>query len=640
MPGPDAWSREVLHRFEHGGKRYAIDVETCFCFECDAISWDVLEYYPHTTPNRIVHLLREVHDPVEVGEVISELEWLRATKSIIPHTRPQDIPNLFTIEQGVKHVAVIVPSEEAAAVRAQRRWFSRHEAHVEAPKALEVARAALTLLFARSCEQKDLRFELLVGEVAEPVSVVERLAVEAHRVAAVAGKKMTVSATVAIAGGFHAHGFSVRIDISAPEAVAEHMQAVLRAGNAINRLVKAAHPDADHIRGTAVLRPGSPHFADAVRALHDAGFNDIELDVESPFVQDPGLDAVAFHEGLSEAAQYYAERLLKNDYFRIEPLASLFARIYHGMPTRRTDPSGVQSLTIDAEGGIWPSAYFIGRDDARLGNVLTGEWRDEPAARFADIGVTGTSACMRCWARHLCGGGSAIVNQVRSGSFRKPELSWCDAQRAWAAAAVSAFNMLSSQGVHFTRIYQSLNRKSRPGFFQFARTALKMSVIMRPLAESDAAMLREWENWNEASYFLLKPNGTLLTTQYDREMDALYPYGNVQEMLLTTRRGDPIGLVKMKPDKWAGTHQAWLYLHRESDYRAPAVRSGFKELLKHIAGPQDIRRVTFYAAAYEKPLRDFLTACDFSHEGVLREALYLTDAYHDVHIHTAMVDRL
>jgi RimJ/RimL family protein N-acetyltransferase len=204
-------------------------------------------------------------------------------------------------------------------------------------------------------------------------------------------------------------------------------------------------------------------------------------------------------------------------------------------------------------------------------------------------------------------------------------------------AAVAAFNLLSSQGVHFTRIYQSMSRKGRPSFFQLARTAIKMTVIARPLAEADATMLREWENWNKASYFLLKPNGTLLITKYDREMDALYPQNNAQELLLTSRRGEPLGLVKMQPDKWPGTYRAWLYLHREADYAAPAIRSGIKELVKQAANAQDIRRITFHAAEYETALRDCYTACGFKHEGAIREALYLTNHYHDIHIHTAAI---
>ena len=71
MSGP------ALHRFEVDGHFYALDPESCFCFECDAISWDVLEHYPHTPVNRILALLEDKHPRVELEEVVGELEWLR-----------------------------------------------------------------------------------------------------------------------------------------------------------------------------------------------------------------------------------------------------------------------------------------------------------------------------------------------------------------------------------------------------------------------------------------------------------------------------------------------------------------------------------------------------------------------------------
>ncbi len=646
MPRRDDIPQEVLHRFEHGGKRFAVDVDTCFCFECDAISWDVLEFYPHTTPNRIIQILREKHNPVEVGEVISELEWLRATKSIVPFTKTQDVPNLFTIERGLKHVAVIVPSEEGPAQRAQRRWFSRYDSDEQSTKAMELGRAALALLLGRAGEQKDLRLDHILGASADPAPLVKALGEEAFRQAQLAGKKLTIGIMLPNAMTMGDHAVAVRIDFTAPTHLADHTHALLKAEGALAKLVKVAGADDEHTRACAILRPKSPVFVEAVKALHDAGFKDIELDLDGSYAANPQLDSAAMQQGLSDTANYYAQRLLKNDYFRLEPIASLFAHIYHGIATRRGDPAGIHAMAIDAEGNIWPSLAFMNlrsvpsagsTPTGLLGNVLTGDLDETALARFADVGVMATPECMRCWARHLCGGGSATIHQALSGSFRTPHEAWCAAQRDWMTAAVSAFNMLSSQGVHFTRIYQSMSRKGRPSFFQLARTAIKMTVIARPLAEADASMLREWENWNKASYFLLKPNGTLLTTKYDREMDALYPHGNAQEMLVTSRRGDALGLIKMQPDKWPGVYKAWLYLHREADYAAPAIRSGLKELIKQAATAQEIRRIAFRAADYETALRDCYTACGFKHEGTVREALYLTNHYHNIHIHTATI---
>ena len=31
-----------LHRFERGGRRFVLDPDTVFCFQCDDISWDVI----------------------------------------------------------------------------------------------------------------------------------------------------------------------------------------------------------------------------------------------------------------------------------------------------------------------------------------------------------------------------------------------------------------------------------------------------------------------------------------------------------------------------------------------------------------------------------------------------------------------
>ncbi|MBM3290784.1 MAG: hypothetical protein FJY92_11595, partial [Candidatus Hydrogenedentes bacterium] len=64
--------RAGLHRFIEGDRRFAIDPETCFCFECDEISWEVLEYYPHASATRIFHLLGERYSTKELEEVIGE----------------------------------------------------------------------------------------------------------------------------------------------------------------------------------------------------------------------------------------------------------------------------------------------------------------------------------------------------------------------------------------------------------------------------------------------------------------------------------------------------------------------------------------------------------------------------------------
>ena len=101
--------REALHRFEAGERRYVVDPETCFCFECDAISWDVLEHYPHQPLNHIVHRLASRHDRRELEEVIGELEWLRTSKSILPAPKHEEIQKHYEVERGLHTVTVLLP---------------------------------------------------------------------------------------------------------------------------------------------------------------------------------------------------------------------------------------------------------------------------------------------------------------------------------------------------------------------------------------------------------------------------------------------------------------------------------------------------------------------------------------------------
>ena len=81
----------MLHRFQIDDKRFVIDPTTCFCFECDHISWDVLEYYPQEPINRIYHLLEGRHPRKELEEVVGELEWLRVTKAILVSSKDEDL---------------------------------------------------------------------------------------------------------------------------------------------------------------------------------------------------------------------------------------------------------------------------------------------------------------------------------------------------------------------------------------------------------------------------------------------------------------------------------------------------------------------------------------------------------------------
>lgn len=631
--------REHLHRFEQDGKRFAIDPETCFCFECDAISWDVLEYYPETPETRICHLLGDKHDVKELAEVVSELEWLRATKSILHPPKAEDFPKQFEIERGLKRMTVRLAWGSDASYPSKRGWFGGSD-EVASGDSRGIGEDAVALLLGRSEAQQELEVEFVEEEhVHDPVRIAA-LCARALRAARLADKKVlaTVHLTnVALAKApkaLEGHSVSVKLAFQDGAAFEEHLDPLAKVGpTTLSRLAKMVQPAAENVFGRIVVRPNRAEFGDVVAELDAAGFGHIELDLDGAYVANPGLKSHEMVAGLRKTAVYYAEKLSEQHYFRVDPIASLFWRIYNGSPVARSDPAGTNELAVDETGALYPSRLMLGAEKFRVGSLADGVLDEENVKSFDDVGSVTTPVCRRCWVRNLCGGGTAAVHDALTGSFRQPHEPWCEAQRSWMAAAVSAFTALSTKGVNFARVYDQISHKAKPSFLTLVRAAFRMPIAMRPIEESDAEMLVQWENWCEAAYFLCNETGLLMATKYDREMDSLHPLGTHQELIVTRKNGTPIGLLKIRPEPVPGTAQAWVYLRDDRDYASTDVRRGFRTLLQEASKQESIRRLTVPAMEQEKPLQQFLEAVGFEREGILREALYLHGAYHDVGVY-------
>ena len=600
----------ALHRFGQGGRKFVVDPETCFCFECDDISWEVIGRYPHTPLNRIYHELEGRFDRTELEEVTGELEWLRACKSILPAANHETMKNAFTLERGVRLLTMeLPPTSEPGA---------------------DIQRAAI-LLLTRAGEQKELRLLIRteLGDAVKHAGTLAAACAGALRLGGLSGKTLAVEFAVAMpAETIGGHLLRLGIEIGADADGAAALKAVGR-----GKLAKVVQAVAalGGVRITAQLQPGNADFAPAAAELLKAGFDDITLDLDGAYVATPGLVPEDMLEGLRAVADQYAQDLLKGRYYRLEPVAGLFKRIYDGTPLRRADGIGVNELALDAAGGIYPSAHLLGQEEFRAGNLGAGEIDEEALAKWDDVGVLTTPVCVHCWARHFCGGGTAAVHHALSGNARRPAEAWCAAQRDWVAAAISAFNVLSAKGVNFTRIHAGLGRKAgKASWLGLARAAFTMQLGIRNIEEGDAEWLQQWENWNPAAYFTLHESGMLMATRYDREMDALHPPAYEHEFVIVRRDGNPCGLLRVRPERREGLATIWVYFRDPADYASAGVRKSFRALLEEAGKQQAIRTVLTPAGPFDEGLGEFLAATGFEKAGVQRDGLFLHGKHHGV----------
>jgi uncharacterized protein len=629
-----------LHRFELDDHRYVIDPETCFCFECDAISWDVLELFPHTPNNAILHQLSDTHPLDELKEVVGELEWLRSSKSILPVRTPEEEAKQFEVEQGLKRITCRLEKQDTApVVKARNPWF-RAKDKTEEYDSIQLARDAALLLFARSGLQQRLTLEFVVTQkwLQGNRPTLATVTLEAFKQASLAHKTLKVVVAVEemmppdAPESLQGHDLVVKLDLTSPDDVQPHLDALLQTAGKWSRWKKNLAKASDKAGWRAVLTPGHPDFASGLEVLQHVGFKHIEIDMDNAFVVHPEHDPALLMKGLETAAQCYAQELLNHNYYRLDPIATLFLRIYEGKPLAKSDPAGVNELAIDWDGLIYPSWQFLGREACCAGDLRAGQLDEEALKAFEDVGALTTNPCTTCWAGNLCGGGTAAVHAVQTGSFRQPHVPWCDAQRSWLQSMVASFNILTAQGVHFSRVYQSLGKKQKVSFFSLARAAFRMQVGIRPLAEGDAELLTQWENWNEAAYFTFTPHTMFMATRYDREMDSLHPRGDEQEFILLSKNGGAMGLLKIKPGPWHETAQAAIYFHNATDYASPVVQRSFRSIIAESLRSRGIRRVTVAVGPNEEPLASFLEALGAREEGQIREALFLHGRYHAVRV--------
>lgn len=598
-----------LHRFERGGTRFAMDPDTVFCFQCDDISWDVLESYPGAHANRIAHELGSKHDSRVVHEVIGELEWLRISKSIL---QPVDFQaSLKALDEFSHLVCVEADLDGASAV---------------APELLD---GAARLLALRSGPKGGLtlRVRWPASNTPPNAQLLDAITRSANN-AAWAGKKVDIEFRVI---GVNLRQPSITIDLCLPipSATFEYPAELNRDGFADLRTVVRI---VDKFPGARLVwRPRANNVAETMKTICDAGLLRLEIDVEGAYLHAGPDGTPAMADALSEAARWYAEYLAKGGRARVEPFAELFRRVHAGDPRPRMDETGVRSLFIQPDGSVYPSEHFV-EPTYRVGNVITGEWNEDASLPFGDLGYPITAGCARCWARNVCGGGYAAIHRARTGAMRGPDPTWCDAHRAFLESAIAAFHAIAGAGLDYGRLHAHLGSAEGPGLLTRARVVLGPGIGLRPLREADAALLTRWESWRRAAYFLLNERNVLTGHQYAREMDALHPLPHEHEFVIVRRDGDPAGLLRLRPG-CSGTIDFYLYLHAENDYADKRMRKGLEGMLAQAFGEQHRRRVLLYSAPWEQPLRGLAESAGFRPSGPLRDALFTRGRYHDVLVH-------
>ncbi len=613
-----------LYRFEKQGRRIALDTESCFCFECDPIAWEVLSYFPQTPAEAMLHALEGRFPRRELEEVLNELEWLRSTRAILTPIRGEQFFERLKTEPGLEQgtLSLCLPEHESVAV--------------DVPSLIE-----RTLLFflARS-RVSDFCYEIIIAKDFYGADEIWHAVEKTFRLAEACKRRLTVQIVGEEPSGhpWKPHRVSLVRKATDADMLRQARASLIR--NLSRPMPTGQASEAAEV-GQWMLRFAvqQPKFAETVQQVWATGFRVIEVDLDDVYSAATDADLPVLFDELHTLLRRYRESLRKGLRLWVEPFASWFKRIYEGTPITRSDGAGQGSLFTDVRGRVYPNRAFAAAGKYCLGNVWDGSWDETAQKPFETVGAVLTPPCMACWARHICGGGYTTAHVRFSNMPNQPAAPWCDAQRRLIEDALAAFTELTALGIpfpsHAEEVWEQAPRGPRLSWREMFKAVLYARIGLRPLAESDAAILQKWENWNASACFSFAPEGVMLSTEYDWEMEALHPRENVRFFILHEGDERPIGVVRIEPHVLPGTLQLSLYVHPADLYRRRAFQRSIRGVLQQLTlsyAATGIRRLLIPAADHEEELKRFLAAVGLQPAGVLREALFLHGRYHDVQV--------
>ena len=179
---------------------------------------------------------------------------------------------------------------------------------------------------------------------------------------------------------------------------------------------------------------------------------DFSQDVLS--IADLGVDSISVEPVTADDSDPYAlrEEDLPTIYAEYEKLAKIMLQrkdfnFFHFNVDLTQGPcvikrmrgcgAGCEYVAVTPDGDIYPCHQFVGKEEYRMGSILTDEFNMDIANTFAGLNIYTRDDCQDCWARFYCSGGCSAANLNANGDMKKPYKLGCDMQRKRLECAIA-----------------------------------------------------------------------------------------------------------------------------------------------------------------------------------------------------------
>ncbi len=589
-----------LYKFSRNGKFFAVDPQNTFCFECDEITYDVVEYYPDTPINKVIELLSNKYSESEIKEVWGELEFLRVTGLILKREKLESWAKELTTPPSLNKITICIDNtlvDDSAISKLISKSIVRALPNIK--NSLKIKLEVFFLSDFRSLDE--CRDKIASIKDFLPSSLNNNL--------------------------------SVTYIFPLPLELAEDWK--LSTEDRI--FIHIPFSEVENTFYKVEIFPVELDITSIVKKLIDKKVTEIKVHFESLFVLTQHYSLKQIFDSIQELSDFYSEVLRKGNYVIINPITDLLTRVQKGNPNKLSDHAGISYWFISPVGEIYGGYLYYLSKLGKIGNIDTTAPPDNSSVNLLNRGVDIVPACINCWAKHFCGGGNPITHYQFTKKFNLPHKEWCILQRNWIEYMIAKFQELGD--IDFSTIGKShvLQKDIKIGKLTVLKHIFQRffteKLYIRPLKPQDEAILSKWENWNTATYYTFFESSVLTTTMFEKEQEILNAQKGYEEYLIIDSKNTPRGLVRIRPDRVPNVYYVWLYFHNSEDYESKSVLSSFQEIISYLRELTHNAKFLFPCLREEEKLSNFLQKCGMKKLATFRESVFYHKSYHDVDIY-------
>ena len=434
----------MIHKFSMKGTNIVVDVNSGAVHVFDDLSYEILDYYKKYDNEKIIEMLSDRYDKLEIKEALEEIQSLEKDGQLYSEDIYKDHLPVGDAKPVVKALCLHISHDCNLRCKycfASTGDFGRHRS-VMSP---EVGKKAIDFLLRESGGRRNLEVDFFGGEPLLNFDTVKEIVNYALEKEKEYNKhfRFTITTNAVLLNEDHKkfineHMSNVVLSIDGRPEVNDRMRFRIDGTGTYNDILPKIKDMAEsrnqtnyYVRGTFTRE--NLDFSKDVIHLADQGFKQISVE---PVVaaKDSGYDLR--EEDLPVLFEEYEK--LAYEYIKRQKEGNGF-NFFHFMIDLNQGPciakritgcgAGHEYLAITPEGDIYPCHQFVGMDDFKMGTVMDGKLNTGIQNYFSNSNVYTKKECMQCWARFYCSGGCAANEYQFNGDINVPYKVGCELEK-------------------------------------------------------------------------------------------------------------------------------------------------------------------------------------------------------------------